>query len=170
MRLLMALFHSFSWLSNTLLALPWWLSGKECPCQRRRCRFDPWVRNVHWRGKWPLTPAFLSGKSPGQRSLLVYSPWGHNLVTKQQQQIFRCIYVYHIFVPLLMDMYVVFCVLTVVNSAALNIVMHVSFGTILLSGYMPKSGIAGSSGSSVLSFWGHLHAVFHTGSTHSHLL
>ena len=36
------------------------------------------------------TPAFLPGKSSGQRSLVGYSPWGHksvrhDLVTKQQQ-------------------------------------------------------------------------------------
>ena len=24
--------------------LPWWLSGKESTCQRRRCRFHPWSR------------------------------------------------------------------------------------------------------------------------------
>ena len=29
-----------------------------------------------WRRKWQPTPAFLPGKSPGQRSLVGYSPWG----------------------------------------------------------------------------------------------
>ena len=38
------------------------------------------------------TPAFSPGKSHGQRSLVGYSPWshkgvGHDLATKQQQQI-----------------------------------------------------------------------------------
>ena len=45
-----------------------------------------------WGKKWQPTPVFLSGKSHGQRSLLAYSPWGHkrvghNLVTKQQQEV-----------------------------------------------------------------------------------
>ena len=29
-----------------------------------------------WRRKWQPTPAFLSGESHGQRSLVGYSPWG----------------------------------------------------------------------------------------------
>ena len=32
--------------------------------------------NVPWRRKWQPTPVFLPGKSPGQRSLAGYSPWG----------------------------------------------------------------------------------------------
>ena len=28
-------------------------------------------------GEWQPTPAFLSGKSHGQRNLAGYSPWGH---------------------------------------------------------------------------------------------
>ena len=35
-----------------------------------------WVRKIPWRRKWQPTPAFLPGKSQGQRSLGVYSPWG----------------------------------------------------------------------------------------------
>jgi len=30
-----------------------------------------------WRRKWQPTPVFLPGESQGQRSLAVYSPWGH---------------------------------------------------------------------------------------------
>ena len=43
----------------------------------KRSRFDPWVGRISWRRKWQLTPVFLAGKSHGQRSLVVYSPWGH---------------------------------------------------------------------------------------------
>ena len=45
-----------------------------------------------------------------------------------------------------------FHVLTIVNSAAMNIGVHVSFCIIVLSGYMPRSGIAGSYDNSILSF------------------
>ena len=37
----------------------------------------PWVRKIPWRRKWQPTPVVLPGKSSGQRSLAVYSPWGH---------------------------------------------------------------------------------------------
>ena len=42
----------------------------------RRCRFEPWVGKIPWRGKWKLTPVFLPGKSHGQRSLAGCSPRG----------------------------------------------------------------------------------------------
>ena len=56
-----------------------WTSGKEpaCQCRRRkRCRFHPWVRKIPWRRKWQPTPAFLPGKSHGQRNLAGYSLQG----------------------------------------------------------------------------------------------
>ena len=37
------------------MGLPRWRSGKESPCQCRRCerhRFDPWVRKIPWGRKW----------------------------------------------------------------------------------------------------------------------
>ena len=37
-------------------------------------------------------------------------------------------------------------VLAIVNSAAVNIGVHVSFSVLASSGYMPRSGIAGSYG------------------------
>ena len=54
-------------------------SGKEPACQcgdlrdagskkkkkKKRCGFNPWVRKIHWRRKWQLTPLFLPGKIPG---------------------------------------------------------------------------------------------------------
>ena len=45
-----------------------------------------------------------------------------------------------------------FHVLAIVNRAAMNMWMHVSFSREVLSGYTPKSGIAGSCCSSMHSF------------------
>ena len=50
------------------LLLPWWLSGKESTCQRRKHWFNSCVGKVPWRRKWQHTIIFLSGKSHGQRS------------------------------------------------------------------------------------------------------
>ena len=48
-----------------------------------------WLRKISWRREWLPTPVFLSREFHRQRSLVGYSPWGHEeLDTTEQLSLF----------------------------------------------------------------------------------
>ena len=51
-------------------------------------------------------------------------------------------------------------VLAVINGAVMNIGVHVSFSVMVFSGYVPSSGIAGSYGNFIPSFYKGISVLF----------
>ena len=86
------------------------------------------------------------------KSIHVAANGWHYFILFNSGVVFHCIYVPNLY-PSSVDGHLgCFHVLAIVNKAEMNMGMYVPFGPCFPLAYMPKSGIAGSYGSSIFSF------------------
>ena len=78
----------------------------------------------------------------------------HDWSTELNRTEYSIVYMYHnFFIHSSFDGHLgCFCVLAIVNSAAVNNRICMSFSSLIPSGYMPRSGIAGSYGDFIPRF------------------
>ena len=105
------------------------------------------------------------GKTPGvgdgQGGLVCCRSWGQKIRTRLSNWTelnwieYSFVYMYHnFFIHSSVDGHLgCFHVLAIVNTAAMINGIHMSFSILVSSGYMPRSGIAGSFGGTISSFF-----------------
>ena len=133
--------------------------------RRRRGR-----QRMRWLDGITDSMEWTPGVGDGQGGLACCSAWGCKKSDTTEQlnwTEYSIICMYHIFfIHSSVDGHLGCChVLAIVNSAAMNIGVHVSFQSMVFYGYMSRIGIAGSYGNSMYSFWRNFHTVVHSGCT-----
>ena len=158
--------------SNTLAwKLPWTEEPGRLQSMESLGVGHNWVTSLslftfmHWRRKWQPTPVFLPGESQGRQSwwAAVYgvtqirtrlkrlSSSSSRRLIKLSIFSFVC---WPLYIPFFGEKYITlgyFHVLAIVNSAAVNTGVHISFQIIVFSGYMPRNGIAEPYGNAIFS-------------------
>ena len=148
------IFHCWSWNSNTLATSceefihwkrPWCWEGLGAGGEGDDRGWDGWMASlIQWTWVWVNSGSWWWTGRPGVLWFMGSQRVGHNWVTELNWTEYSIVFMYHIFfIHSSVDGHLGhFHVLSIVNSVAVNIGVHVSFWILVFSGYMPMSGVA----------------------------
>ena len=117
--------------------------------------WDGWMSSLtRWTWVWVNSGSLWWTARPGVLRFIRSQRVGHDWATKLNWTEYSIMYMYHnFFIHSSVDGHLVcFHVPAILNSAAINSGINVSFSVLAFSGYMPRCGIAGSNVSSISSF------------------
>ena len=124
--------------------------------------WDSWMTSpAGWAWIWVTCGSWWGTGRPGVLRFMGSQRVRHDWATELYWT-FHCIYVPQLLYPFICHWASRLLPCPIVNSAMMSTGVHVSFSTMVSSGYMPSSGIIGSYGGFTLSFLRNFHPVLHS--------
>ena len=139
----------------THVKTPWFWEGLRTGGEGDDRGWDGWMASpTWWTLVWVNSGSWWWTGRPIVLQSMVSQRVRQDWATKLNWTEYSIMYMYHnFFIHSSVDEYLgCFHVLAIVNSAAMNNGIHVSFSILVSSGYMPRNGIAGSYGGFITSF------------------
>ena len=147
----------------TQLKRPWCWERLKVGGEGDNRGWDGWMASLtQWTWVWVNSGSWWWTGKPGVLQSMGSQKVGNDWATEVNWTEYSTVYMYHFFIHSSVSGHLgCFHVLAIINSAAMDIEVHVFFNYGFFR-YMPSSGILGSYGSFIPSFLRNLHTILHS--------